>query len=120
MCREMKVCSRHLSHMTKMAVMPIYGKNYFSWKTVDLFPQSLVCSIGDSRPIIVYPNDDPRLSLLAFYGKVKFCNLGYSLKEKVKTIDISETIAACECDLKVGKCRQLIEYSRSRSFTNQN
>ena len=39
---------------------------------------------------------------------------------KVKTVDFSETIAAC--DLKVGRCRQLIEfikvcdYLRSRSF----
>ena len=38
----------------------------------------------------------------------------------MKTVDFSETIAAC--DLKVGRCRQLIElmkiceYSRSRSF----
>ena len=42
------------------------------------------------------------------------------LWEKVKTVDFSETIAAC--DLKVGRCRQLIEimklceYLRSRSF----
>ena len=40
----------------------------------------------------------------------------------MKTVDFSETIAAC--DLKVGRCRQLIElmimkvceYARSRSF----
>ena len=38
----------------------------------------------------------------------------------MKTVDLSETIAAC--DLKVGRCRQLIElmkvseYLRSRSF----
>ena len=38
----------------------------------------------------------------------------------MKTVDFSETIAAC--DLKVGRCRQLIEimkvceYLRSRSF----
>ena len=38
----------------------------------------------------------------------------------MKTVDFSETIAAC--DLKIGRCRQLIEfmkvceYSRSRSF----
>ena len=38
----------------------------------------------------------------------------------MKTADFSETIAAC--DLKVGRCKQLIEfmkiceYSRSRSF----
>ena len=42
------------------------------------------------------------------------------LLEKVKTVDFSETIAAS--DLKVGRCRQLIEfmklceYRRSRSF----
>ena len=40
--------------------------------------------------------------------------------EKVKTVDFSETIAAC--DLKVDRCRQLIEimkvceYGRSRPF----
>ena len=38
----------------------------------------------------------------------------------MKTVDFSESIA--DCDLKVGRCRQLIEfmkeceYSRSRSF----
>ena len=44
-----------------------------------------------------------------FYGKVKFGNLGF-LWEKVKTKDFSETIAAC--DLKVGRCRQLIEFMK--------
>ena len=49
---------------------------------------------------------------------VKFGNLGFSMG-KVKTVDFSETIAAS--DLKVGRCRQLIEfmklfeYRRSRS-----
>ena len=41
-----------------------------------------------------------------FYGKVKFVNLGFSMG-KVKTVDFSESIAAS--DLKVGRCRQLIE-----------
>ena len=41
-----------------------------------------------------------------FYSKVKFGNLGF-LWEKVKTMDFSESIAAS--DLKVGRCRQLIE-----------
>ena len=42
------------------------------------------------------------------------------LSEKVKTVDFSDTIAAC--DLKVGRCKQLFEfmkvneYRRSRSF----
>ena len=43
-----------------------------------------------------------------FYGMVKFGNLGFSIWEKVKTVDYSETIAAS--DLKVGRCRQLIEF----------
>ena len=43
------------------------------------------------------------------YGKVKFGNLGFQW-EKVKTVDFSETIAAC--DLKVGSCRQLIEFKQ--------
>ena len=41
-----------------------------------------------------------------FYGKVKFGNLGFSMG-KVKTVDFSESLAAS--DLKVGRCRQLIE-----------
>ena len=42
-----------------------------------------------------------------FYGKVKFGYLGFSMG-KVKTVDFSETIVAS--DLKVGRCRQLIEF----------
>ena len=57
--------------MTKMAAMPIYGKNPLRAD----FHETLV--------------------IYAF------------LWEKVKTEDFSETIAAC--DLKVGRCRQLIE-----------
>ena len=45
-----------------------------------------------------------------FHGKVKFGNLGFSMGEKVKTVDFSETITAR--DLKVGKCRQLIEFMK--------
>ena len=39
------------------------------------------------------------------------------LWEKVKTVDFSETIAAC--DLKVGRCRQLIEIIRYVSIEGQ-
>ena len=44
-----------------------------------------------------------------FYSKVKFGNLGFSMG-KVKTVDFSESIAAS--DLKVGRCRQLIEFMK--------
>ena len=54
---------------------------------------------------MVCSSDDPRVTLTYFYGKVKFGYLGFSMG-KVKTVDFSETIAAC--DLKVGRCR-LIE-----------
>ena len=42
-----------------------------------------------------------------FYGKVKFGNLGFSMG-KSENSGFSETIAAS--DLKVGRCRQLIEF----------
>ena len=50
-----------------------------------------------------------------FYGKVKFGNLGFSMGKNVKTEDFSETIAAS--DLKVGRCRQFIEFSRYVSIS---
>ena len=42
-----------------------------------------------------------------FYGMVKFSNLGFSMG-KSENSGFSETIAAS--DLKVGRCRQLIEF----------
>ena len=41
-------------HLTKMATMPIYGKNHkksSSLKPMDRFQRNLVCSIGDSCPL---------------------------------------------------------------------
>ena len=69
------------------------------------FPRNLACSIGDSSPSYV--------DLDLFYGKVKFGNLGFSIR-KVKTVDFSETIAAS--DLKIGRsghlneCMKVYEY----------
>ena len=47
---------------------------------------------------------------------VKFDNLGFS-KEKVKTVDFSETIEAS--DLLVSRSRHLIEYRRYVSIEGQ-
>ena len=44
-----------------------------------------------------------------FYGKVKFGNLGFSIG-KSENSGFSENIAAC--DLKVGRCRQLVEFMK--------
>ena len=48
-----KVCINGAGHMTKMAAMPIYGKNLkksSSPEPAGRFPRNLVCSIGDSCP----------------------------------------------------------------------
>ena len=44
-----------------------------------------------------------------FYGKVKFGNLGFSIRRS-ETVDFSETIAAR--DLKVSRSRHLLEYMK--------
>ena len=56
-------------------------------------------------PIIICPNDGPMLTLTYFSARSNFVSKAY-LEEKVKRVDFSETIAAC--DLKVGICRQQI------------
>ena len=50
-------------------------------------------------------NDNKQLILDHIYQTVSQFKRFY--RKKVKTVDYSETIAAC--DLKVGRCRQLIE-----------
>ena len=60
-------------------------------------------------PIIVCSNDDPGMTLTYFTAMSNFVTYAF-LKEKVKTVDFIETIPAC--DLKVGRCRQLIEFMK--------
>ena len=57
-------------------------------------------------PIIDCLNDDPRVTLTYFTARSNLVTQAF-LWEKVKTVDFSKIIAAC--DLKVGRCRQLIE-----------
>ena len=58
--------------------------------------------------------------LFLFNGNAHFCKIGISIRKIVKTVDVSETIAAS--DLKVDKFWLLIEfmkgceYSKSMSF----
>ena len=94
--------------MTKMAAMPIYGKNpleIFS-RTGSPISTKLGMYYRGLQPIIAYSNDDPRVTLTYFTARSNLVILAF-LWEKVKTVDFSETIAAC--DLQVGRCRQLIE-----------
>ena len=47
------------------------------------------------------------VDLNLFCGKVRFCNLGFSIGKRENDGFFSETTAAC--DLKVSRCRQLIK-----------
>ena len=89
--------------MTKMAAMPIYGKNplkiFFSGTGRPISTKLGMYNWG-LQPIIICSNDDH------FTARSNLVTYAF-LWEKVKTVDFSETIAAC--DLKVGRCRQLIE-----------
>ena len=67
------------------------------------------------QPLIVCSNDDPRVTLTYFTARSNLLRLFYG--EKVKTVDLSETIAAC--NLKVGRCRKLIEIIRDVSIEGQ-
>ena len=61
------------------------------------------------QPIIVCSNNDPGVTFTYFTARSNLVTLAF-LWEKVKTMDFSETIAAS--DLKVGRCRQLIEFMK--------
>ena len=54
-------------------------------------------------------NDDPGVTLTYFTARSNLVTYAFR-KEKVKTVDFSETIPAC--DLKVGRSRQLIEFMK--------
>ena len=71
-------------HMTKMAAMPIYGKNpskfFFS---IIGWPISTKLGMWHwgLLPIIVCSNDDPGMTLTFFFGKVKFGNVCFSVRK---------------------------------------
>ena len=88
--------------MTKMADMPIYGKNpskiFFSG-TGGPISRKLGMKHWVLLSIIVCSNDDPGVTLTYFTARSILVTMAF-LWEKVKTVDFSETIAAS--DLKVG------------------
>ena len=55
------------------------------------FSRNLVCSIGGLQPIIVCSNDDPGVTLTYFTARSNLETYAF-LKEKVKTLDFSDTI----------------------------
>ena len=67
-----KVCSNGPGHMTKMAAMPIYGKNL---KTIFFFrtKRPMTLNLGMHHWVLeyyqVYSNDDPGLTLTYFTAR---------------------------------------------------
>ena len=97
-----KVCSNGPGHMTKMAAMPIYGKNFKNLlrnkKTDDL-------EIWMQHRVLEYyqvcSNNDPGLTLTYFTAKSNLVPYAF-VWEKGKTIDFSETIVVYDLKLATG------------------
>ena len=83
--------------MTKMAAMPIYGKNpskIFSG-TSGPISTKLGMKHRGLLPIIVCSNDDPGLTLTYFTARSNFVTKALLFEKVRKKMDFSKTIAAC-------------------------
>ena len=94
--RGIKVCSNGPGHMTKMAAMPIYGKNLKKSSTLKLGMQHRMPEYYQ-----FYSNNDPGLTLTCFTARSNLVPYAF-VWEKGKTMDISDTIV--DNDVKVVRC----------------
>ena len=99
-----KVCSTGPGHMTKMAAMPIYGKNLK--KSSSLEPKKpMTLKLGIQHQVLGYyqvcSNDDPGLTLIYYTARSNLDPYAF-VWLKGKTMDFSETIVVY--DVKVGIC----------------
>ena len=95
-----KVCSTDPGHMTKMAAMPMYGKNLFlrNQKADDL---ESWYAVSGARVLPICSNDYPGLTLTYLTGISNFVPYAF-VWEKSKTMDVSKTIVVY--DIKVDRC----------------
>ena len=88
--------------MTKMAAMPIYGKNHKIFFSGTKEPMTL--KLGMQHWVLecyqICSNDDPGLTLTFFTARSNLVPYAF-VGEKGKTMDISETIVVY--DVKVGR-----------------
>ena len=90
--------------MTKMATMPIYGKNlkkiFFSGTK-----RLIALKLGIQHRMLeyykIYSNDDPGLTLTYFMARSNLIPYAF-VWEKGKTMNFSETMVVY--DIKVGRC----------------
>ena len=96
-----KVCSNGPGHMSKLAAMPIYGKNHkkiFFSRTKRL----MILKLGVQHRILeyyqVYANDDPALTLTYFMARSNLVPYAF-VWEKGKAMKFSETIVVYDLEL---------------------
>ena len=92
----MKIHQHNAGHMTKMAAMPNTLEIFFQG-TAGLILMKLCMKHQKPKPFIFCSNYDPGFDLDLFYGKVKFCNLGFYMGK----CD-NDGIIIASCDLEFG------------------
>ena len=96
----MKIYQHNAGHMTKMAAMPIYCKNtlkIFSSGTTWPILMKLCMKHQRPKPIIIFANCDPGLTLTYFMARSNFATLAFT-GENVTLMDSLELIASCDLE----------------------
>ena len=96
-----KVCSNGPGHMTKMAAMPIYGKNLKKSSSPEpkgRWPWNLVCSMGCLSTTKFVQMMTLGLGLTYFMARSNLVPSAF-VWEKGKTMDFSETIVIYDLKL---------------------
>ena len=97
----MKIHQHNAGHMTKMAAMPIYGKNtskIFFLGTTGLILMKLCMKHQRPKPFIFCSNYDPGMTLTYFMARSNFATLVFIWKN-VTIIDSLDCIASCALEL---------------------
>ena len=96
----MKIHQHFAGHMTKMAFMPIYGKNtlkiFFPGTTRQIL-MKLCIKHQTPKPFIIFENCDPGLTLTYFTARSNFATYAYTW-ENVKMMDSLGIILSCDLD----------------------
>ena len=87
--------------MTKMAAMPIYGKNplkdFLPWNQWNNFNHIWYSASGTTAPYNLLKLL-PWVDLDLFFVNVKFCNLGFDIEKNVTVMYSLEIIAAFDLE----------------------
>ena len=88
----MKVCSNGPGHMTKMAAMPIYGKN------LKKFSSQVTLKFGMQHWVLKYyqvcSNDDPGLTLTYFMARSNLVPYAFVWGKKVKQLIFQKLLSS--------------------------